>query len=43
MIQNIKNWEYHDDEMSDDEHYIYEAVMKAVYWENVFEWINKNI
>lgn len=39
-VNEIKSWEYHED--NDNAHYIYEAVMMAVYWDDYFKWKNKN-
>lgn len=40
-IEDIHTGKYHPD--SDDHHYIFEEAVKALYGQDIFEWINKNI
>lgn len=42
-INDISEGNVHPDKMSDREVYIYEAAMKAIYGESVFDFINSNI
>ena len=41
IIRDIYNGSHRDD--NDDQYYVYEAAMQAVYGKNIFSWINKNI
>lgn len=36
----VVNGEYHED--NDNDHYLYEAVMEAVFGKDFFKWFNKN-
>ena len=38
IIDDVVNGEYHVD--NDNKHYIYEEAMKAIYGDNVFDWLN---
>lgn len=41
LIDSIDNGNYHEDEDNDDEHYIYEAAMEALYGKDVWNYINE--
>lgn len=40
IVQNVVDGRYHED--NDDDHYIFEAVMEALYGPDFWDWLNNN-